>query len=138
MEFIKIIGIGLITSIAVLVVKQVKPEVAILVTITGSIVMLLMLVEMLASVINVFDMLVNKTGLDKKLFSSVLKIIGVGYITEFSANICADAGSKSIADKILLSGKIIILVLALPIITSLVDIVIGIMPWKSVFLEDYY
>ena len=128
MEFIKIIGIGLITSIAVLVVKQVKPEVAILVTITGSIVMLLMLVEMLASVINVFDMLVNKTGLDKKLFSSVLKIIGVGYITEFSANICADAGSKSIADKILLSGKIIILVLALPIITSLVDIVIGIMP----------
>lgn len=128
MEFIKIIAIGLITSIAVLVVKQVKPEVAIVITITGSLLIMIMLVDMLASVIGVFELLVEKTGLDTKLFGSVLKIIGVGYISEFSANICSDSGSKSIADKIMLSGKIIILVLALPIITALVDIVIGIMP----------
>lgn len=131
MELIKIIGIGLITSIAVLIVKQVKPEVAIIVSITGSIVMLLMLVDMLASIIDVFGVLVNKTGLDKQLFASVLKIIGVGYITEFSANVCSDTGNKSIADKILLSGKVIILVLALPIITALIDIIVGIMPWEK-------
>ncbi len=130
MELIKIIGIGLITSIAVLVVKQVKPEIAIIITITGSLIMLLMLVEMLTSVMSVFDLLVTKTGIDKQLFSSILKIIGVGYITEFSANICSDTGNSSIADKILLSGKVIILVLALPIITALIDIVVGIMPWK--------
>ncbi len=128
MELIKIIGIGLITSIAVLVVKQVKPEIAIIITITGSLIMLLMLVEMLTSVMSVFDLLVTKTGIDKQLFSSILKIIGVGYITEFSANICSDTGNSSIADKILLSGKVIILVLALPIITALIDIVVGIMP----------
>jgi stage III sporulation protein AD len=127
-ELIKIIGIGLITSIAVLVVKQVKPEIAIIITITGSLIMLLMLVEMLTSVMSVFDLLVTKTGIDKQLFSSILKIIGVGYITEFSANICSDTGNSSIADKILLSGKVIILVLALPIITALIDIVVGIMP----------
>lgn len=128
MELLKIIGIGLITSVAILVVKQVKPEVAILVTITGSIIILFMLVEMLASVTQIFELIVNKTGLDKELFTSILKIIGIGYITEFGANICTDSGNSSIADKILLAGKIAILVLALPILTALIDIIVGIMP----------
>jgi stage III sporulation protein AD len=128
MELIKIIGVGLITSVAILVVKQVKPEIAIVITITGSLVIILMLLEMLSSVTQVFDMLVNKTGIDKALFSSILKIIGVGYLTEFSANICIDSGNKTIADKILLAGKVVILVMALPIITALVDIIVGIMP----------
>jgi stage III sporulation protein AD len=128
MELIKIIGVGLITSIAILVVKQVKPEIAIVITITGSLVMLLMLVEMLSAITSVFDILVNKTGIDKELFTSILKIIGIGYITEFSSNICIDSGNTTISDKILLAGKIAILVLALPIITALVDIIVSIMP----------
>ena len=131
MELIKIIGVELITSIAILVVKQVKPEIAIVITITGSLVMLLMLVEMLSSITGVFDILVNKTGIDKELFTSILKIIGIGYITEFSSNICIDSGNTTISDKILLAGKITILVLALPIITALVDIIVSIMPWES-------
>lgn len=131
MELIKIIGVGLITSIAILVVKQVKPEIAIVITITGSLVMLLMLVEMLSAITGVFDILVNKTGIDKQLFTSILKIIGIGYITEFSSNICIDSGNTTISDKILLAGKITILVLALPIITALVDIIVSIMPWRN-------
>ena len=131
MELIKIIGVGLITSIAILVVKQIKPEIAVVITITGSLVMLLMLVEMLASVTQVFDILVNKTGIDKELFTSILKIIGIGYITEFASNICIDSGNTTISDKILLAGKIVILVLALPIITALVDIIVSIMPWEK-------
>ena len=131
MELIKIIGVGLITSIAILVVKQVKPEIAIIITITGSLVMLLMLVEMLSAITGVFDILVNKTGIDKELFTSILKIIGIGYITEFSSNICIDSGNTTISDKILLAGKITILVLALPIITALVDIIVSIMPWEN-------
>jgi stage III sporulation protein AD len=83
---------------------------------------------MLASVTQIFDILVLKTGIDKDLFSSILKIIGIGYITEFSANICVDSGSSSIGDKILLAGKVVILVLSLPIITSLINIIVEIMP----------
>jgi len=128
MELIKILGIGLIASIAILVVKQIKPEVAMVITIASSLIILLLLVEMLASVTQIFDILVLKTGIDKDLFSSILKIIGIGYITEFSANICVDSGSSSIGDKILLAGKVVILVLSLPIITSLINIIVEIMP----------
>jgi len=128
MELIKIIGVGLVAAIAIIVVKQVKPEMAIIIAIASSLVILLLLIEMLSSVTQIFEVLVNKTGINKDLFTSVLKMIGIGYITDFSANICVDSGNNAIADKILLAGKITILVLALPIISSLIDIIVGIMP----------
>ena len=58
------------------------------------------------------------------MFVSVLKIVGVGYITEFANSICVDSGNSSIGDKILIAGKIIILTLSLPILTNLLNIII--------------
>ncbi|MCK9575008.1 MAG: SpoIIIAC/SpoIIIAD family protein [Clostridia bacterium] len=128
MEIIKIIGVGIVTSICVLVVKQIKPEIAVVLGIAGSLVILVMVINMLSDVFNVFNIIVDKTGVSKDLFTAILKIIGVGYITEFGANVCLDSGSANIADKVLLGGKIVIMVLALPIITSLIEIIESILP----------
>lgn len=128
LDIFKIVGVGIITAITALIVKQIKPEVSVIITISGGIVMLLMLVESLTNIFGAFNSIVEKSGLSSGLFSTILKIIGVGYITEFSANLCSDAGASSIADKILLSGKIIILVLALPIVSNIIDIISGLLP----------
>lgn len=131
MELFKIIGIGLITSITALILKQIKPEMAMLVVIAGCLLIFFMLVSMLSEVIDVFNQLVYKTGIDTQLFGTLLKIVGIAYITEFSANICLDSGNSSVADKVLLSGKIVILIMSLPIITNLIDIIVGMLPWKK-------
>lgn len=128
MDIFKIIGVGLITSITVLIVKQVKPEVAVVIGMAGGIVMILMVVDSLTTVISSFSSILQGSGLSGGVFSTVLKIIGVGYITEFSANLCVDAGSSSIADKILLSGKIIILVISMPIVSKIIEIISGLLP----------
>jgi len=60
--------------------------------------------------------------------STILKIIGIAYIAEFGAEVCKDAGEGAIASKIELAGKVIIIVLAAPIITSLLDLIVEIMP----------
>ena len=129
MDIFRIIGVGLATAITALIVKQVKPEIAIIVGVAGGVIMLLMLVDSVTSILSVFNALTQKSGLSTGVFSAVLKIIGIGYITEFSANLCVDAGSSSIANKILLAGKILILVAALPIITNLIDIISELLPW---------
>ena len=131
MDLFKIIGVGLATVVTALIVKQAKPEIAVVISISGGIIMVLMLVESLTSIISVFSSLINKSGLSSGIFQNVLKIIGIGYITEFSANMCQDAGSTSVANKILLAGKILILLTALPIITNLIDIISEILPWKN-------
>ena len=127
MEIFKILGIGLITCIACLIVKQVKPDVASIIMIAGGVVILLMVVDYVAQIFDVFKVIIDKTGLSSNLFSIVLKIVGVGYLTEFAANICADTGSNSLADKILFAGKILILFMSLPIVTNIVEIVVGLL-----------
>lgn len=127
MLIFKVIGIGIITSIAVIIIKQLKPEIAVIVGMSGSIIILLMILNSLGSVVVSFTNLTEKIGIDNELFILVLKIIGIGYITEFSANLCIDCGSTSISDKILLAGKVVIMLLAIPIVNTLLEIIYGLM-----------
>lgn len=128
MEVFRIIGVGIITAITALLVRQVKPEISVIISITGGILMLLMIANSLTSVFETFNEVIEKSGLTKGLFSTILKIVGVGYVAEFSASLCQDAGAGSIADKILLGGKVAILVLALPIVTNIINIISGLLP----------
>lgn len=128
MEIFKIVGVGLATAIAIIILKSTKPEYATLAGAAGGLIIILMVVNQLTSVLEVFKAIVQKSGLSNQVFATVLKIVGIGYITEFAASICADSGSSSLADKILLAGKIIILVVSLPIITNIITIVAGLLP----------
>lgn len=128
MELIKIVGVGIATTICYVLIKQVKNEFAIFIALAGSVVMLVMIVGQVSGVVEYFKEIVQKTGIDTTIYFTVLKIIGVGYLTEFASNLCSDAGTASIGNKIMLGGKIVILCLSLPIITSLIDIVIDILP----------
>lgn len=127
MEIFKIIAIGLITTVAVLVVKQTKPEIAVFVGLAGSLLIFIEIMGMVSEVFVVFNSIVTKTGVSSELFGVLMKIIGVGYLTEFSASLCADSGNTSIADKIMLGGKIVILVLAIPIFISIINIITGLL-----------
>ena len=127
MDIFRIIGVAVITTFAVLVLKPTRPEIAALVSIAGGVIVLLMFVQSLSGVIENINSIVTRTGLRNDLFAMLLRIIGIGYITEFAAGICKDAGNESMATKVLLAGKVVILVLALPIINNLIDVIVGIL-----------
>ncbi len=128
MEYLKILLIGIITTILTLIVRQVKGEFAVVVGLSGAIIMFIMISNQLGLLINYVSELFLKTNLNTEILVSLFKIVGVGYLTEFSANLCSDAGCGSIGDKILLGGKLLILVLSLPIINSLISLIVGILP----------
>ena len=125
MDIIKIAAIGVIASIIIVIIKQDKPEIAMLIGIAATVSILIIIINYLTEVVGLFSLIVQKTGIDSSLFSAIVKIIGVGYITEFSSSICEDSGNKGIGEKISLGGKIVILVLSLPILTSVVDVIIN-------------
>ena len=126
-ELLKIIAIALVTVFANMLVKQLKPEIAILISIVGSVLIIIMSVNTLGQVVSSFKSIFNTTGIDTTLLTPIFKIIAIGYIAEFGANICADAGANSVADKILFAAKLIILVIALPIVTTVVDMVVALL-----------
>lgn len=126
-DLIKIVAIALVTALAHMVVKQAKPEIAVIIALVGSIIIISMTVNSLKSVISSFYGIFKTTGVDAALLTPLFKIIAIGYVAEFGANVCVDAGASSIADKILFAAKVIILMLALPIITKVIDMVVALL-----------
>lgn len=124
MDLLKVVLLGIIVSILAVFLKQVKSEYALICVIVGSIIILAYIVNALVDVLGFFDEVINKTGINYGLFLSMLKIIGIGYLVEFSASVCRDSGNNSIADKVILAGKIMIFVTSMPIISSLFNMVV--------------
>ncbi len=127
-DVIKIIGIGLLALIIIVILKQYKPEFAIYVSMVAGVLILVLSIQKLTGIINLLQSLANKTYINKSFLSILLKITGIAFITEFAVSICSDAGEKAIASKIEIGSKVIIIAMSLPIITSLLELVIEILP----------
>ena len=127
-ELIKIIGIGLISLVIVIILKQYRPEYAIYVSIIAGILILFLAMEKLSGIINLLQAISDKTYINKQFLGILLKITGIAIVTEFAVSICADAGEKAIASKIELGSKVIIVAMSIPIISSLLELIIEILP----------
>jgi stage III sporulation protein AD len=117
-----------------LILRQNKPEFAAAAGIAGTIIILFSVVQNLGTVIGSITEIAGKTGIKTELLSAILKIVGIGYLCEFASSICKDAGANSICEAVTLGGKIIILVLAIPIIEALINVVTGIisLSWRGI------
>ncbi len=124
----KIVGIALVTVIATLIVRPVRPDFAVFISVVGGVIILFLLAGYIADIFDIFSKIFAFTNVNASLYKIILKIIGVGYLVEFTASLCADTGNGSLGDKVLLGGKIVILVMALPIITSILEIVMELLP----------
>ena len=124
-DIIKIIGIGFITAITAVILRSAKPELSFAVTVVGIIIILMFVVELLQDSISVFVTISQMAGIENGLLKLLLKIVGVGYLTEFGAGILMDFGSNSIADKVTLAGKVTIVLLSMPVVESLLQLIGG-------------
>jgi len=128
MEIIQIVGIGIIAAVLAVLLKQQKPELAIHISIAAGVIIFLLMLGKLISVIQILQEMSQKVQMDFAYLSTVLKIIGIAYIAEFGSQVCKDAGEGAIASKIEFGGKIIIMVMAVPIIIALLDLILQIIP----------
>ncbi len=125
MVLIQIIGFGFVTALAALLLKSTKPELSLAVTIVGGILILLSAFELLEDSLSILKKIAEISSLSSVLIKTLIKIVGIGYITEFSAGILQDFGSNSVADKVVFGGKIIIFTLTLPIVEKLLELVLS-------------
>ena len=125
---IKIIGIGLIALVIVVILKQYRPEYTIYVSIIAGVLILFLAMEKLYGIINLLQSISDKTYINKQFLGILLKITGIAIITEFAVSICTDAGEKAIASKIEIGSKVIIIAMSIPIISSLLELIIEILP----------
>ena len=128
MDIVKIIGTGLIALIIIVILRQYKPEFAIYVSIIAGILILLFSFSNISGVINLLKDISNRVNINSKFLGIILKITGIAILTEFAVSICQDSGEKAIANKIDIGGKVIIITISLPIISSLLETILKVLP----------
>ena len=128
MDIIKIIGIGLISLIIIIIIKEYRPEFAIYISVIAGILIIAFSLDKLTGIINILITLSNKTRINSQYLEILLKITGIAILTEFAVSICNDAVESAIATKIDLGGKIIIISISIPIIVALLELIIKILP----------
>ena len=128
MEIAQVIGLALVTTIFLLILRQDKPVMAILLSLVFSIIIFTSMMGKLASIIDVIKELTRRAGLNYFFLATILKIMGVAYLGEFAAVICQDAGEQAVAKKVEFAAKIIIAVLTLPIMVAILESLMDLMP----------
>ncbi|RDU35163.1 stage III sporulation protein AD [Neobacillus piezotolerans] len=127
-EILKIVGISLTATFLAMILKEQKPNFAFLLILFTGCMIFLFLVDKIYEIIAMIERIAANAKVNLVYVETILKIIGIAYIAEFAAQVTKDAGQGAIASKIELGGKIIILAMAIPILTVLIETIIKLLP----------
>ena len=128
MEIIKIVGIAMLALIIIVILKQNRPEFAMYVSLIAGAIIIFLVANKLTGIIDLFNNLSSKVGINQDFLKLLIKITGIAFLAEFAVSICKDTGETAIANKVDLGGKIMIISMSIPIISSLLETVLKIMP----------
>ena len=128
MDILQVVGIGFLATVLILVIREQKPMFAYLLAAFVGVAIFLAFAGKIDDVVSVLEELADRSGIPAVYLKTMLKIIGIAYIAEFGAQIVRDAGLESIASKIEFAGKMLILVMAVPIISVIVETVLNLLP----------
>lgn len=127
MDILKIIGIGFTTLVITIILKEYKKEYAIYSTLIGGAIILFVSMDTLKVIVDFIKDL-SIQGYNYEFINLLLKITGIAILTEYAVNICKDSGENSIANKIDFGGKIIIISLSIPVISSSLETLTKLLP----------
>jgi len=128
MDIMQIVAIGLIATVLIIVVKSQRPELGVLLSMVAGVILFLLVLGKISSIMDVIKELTARAGISMIYLGTILKIVGIAYIAEFGAQICRDAGEGAVAAKIEFAAKIMIMVLAVPIIVAVLQLLLKLVP----------
>ncbi len=128
MDMFKILGIGIAGAFSALIVKEHKPALALCIGCATAVTIFLALLAQIGYVIDLVSMLSSRLDVDTEYIGIILRIIGIAYLARFGSALCQDAGQQAISQKIELAGKVMIVVTSIPILTAVLNLLIGILP----------
>lgn len=127
MELYTILGIGLVSTVMYILIKQYKPEYAILIALVSTILIMVEIFVSLQYVIDELNGFITSMSINEDYIKILLKSLGICYVIDLASETCKDAGLTSLASKIELAGKVMIILIAMPIFESLLNIAISLM-----------
>lgn len=126
MEFLKIIIFALIATVLINLVSLnggYAKNYGDLLRMAAVTMMMIYIVSQLGSVYALIKTLAGRLHMDDTYLNIVLKVVAIAYLAEFGSQLCEDAGEKALGSKVQWAGKVMIFVVASPIILALVNLI---------------
>ncbi len=127
MEIVKVVAFAFITLFVVLVFKNKRDDLVVHISIVSGVAIFLFMIDKITSVLQLLQELALKANIDFIYLNIVFKILGIAYLSSFCAEICKDAGQGNLGSKVEFAGKILILVMAIPILMAVLQSIVKIM-----------
>lgn len=127
MDVIKIVGIAMTAAMLAMALRKTSPEFSLHISIAAGILILLMSIDYISQSVEFIKNIAKEYSFAYEAVEAVLKITGIAYICEFTAQVLSDAGEGALAKKTELAGKLIILTLTLPLLGSFFETVTGLL-----------
>ena len=122
---IKVVGIVLTALIINIVLKNYSKEFTFLINIVCTIIIFTLISKDLKGIVDRLTSISNEISVLLQYIKIMLKILGISMLAQLLSDLCRDNGENTLANQTELSAKIIILVTALPLFTTIMDIMIG-------------
>lgn len=123
MSIFKVTGIAVAAVMAALTLRAYRPEMSVQITIAAGVMILILALDDISALIGSVTALTNGLGIDEARIKTIFKVIGIAYLAQFAAGVCRDAGESALAYKVELVGRVMILMLALPLVSGVLEVV---------------
>lgn len=122
---LRIVAVALVCAIIIIFLKNNNSELTIPATICSGILILYLGVSYVYESVEIFRKLIDLSGVNSSFIKIIFKITAIGYIVEFGAGVIDDFGLKSLSDKLVFIGKILIIVVSMPIFYAIINLITG-------------
>jgi len=127
-EIWQIVGLALIVTVISVVLKQIRPEIALQLSILAGAAIFILIMSKIKVIVDLLQTLADQANISSYYLLIVLKIVGVAYLAEFGAQICRDAGEGALATKIEIAAKVGVIALSIPIIVAITESLVRLVP----------
>lgn len=126
---VKIGILGIAVVLLAMPFKNLKGEYSLCISMAGCILIFYFILKKMEQVISTMEGIISYLPIESSYFTILIKIIGITYIAEFCSDICKDAGYSTVAGQISMAGKLTVLGISMPIITTLLELIAGL--WQG-------
>lgn len=120
---IKIIAVSMLFALIIIFLKNINSDLTILAMIMSGIIIIYLSIDYLILTFDFFNVIMDMCNIDKELIKVVFKVTSIGYLVEFGAGVIEDFGLKSLSDKLIFVGKVIMLSVSLPVIYAFFNLI---------------
>lgn len=118
----KVAAAAVSAALCAVVLRKGTPELAFLLTLAAGCWILLMAADGLGAVLALLEELAQVSGLDRAVVEPVAKTVALSLLTRLTAEVCRCAGEGGIAAFVETAGTVLALVVALPLVHSVMDL----------------